>query len=211
MPQYPMSPQSTYMIQYPNARVEAIAQETSKVLSLAIETPDRDSAIAATLFMQLQTLPLLVWTTAVEQALTAHHPHPESPDIPESQRLIARDLISLTEKYGQVLEAKFPEILQDPATPVTSAASLTLTLFQDLALAHAAQCLNGEIISRPLNDPTGKAYRRALADHATERARPETPPVPAAAPHRLSGRAAEARETTNRIISALQPATVTPR
>lgn len=203
MPTERLSPKATYMTQYPNARVEILASSVMKVLQLLLdgpEAPTHAEAHAASLYLDTVILPMAVWTTAVENAIANHHPDPANWTVPESQTRLAAEIGELTQRYDQLLNTRFPGLDRNE-TPAKAPLDV-LTLYQDLALGHAAERINGEILSRPANDPTGKAYHRALRDHAREM-RSNEPTAEWPEDHPLAQQARRARAITARILPAM--------
>ena len=199
----PLSPQATYLIQYPNARVEILASSVMKVLQLLLDSPEPPTctdAHAASLYLDAVILPMAVWTSAVEQAIGEHHPDPANWTVPDSQTRLAADIRDLTLRYDRLLDTRFPHL--GSKAPPPNAALETLALYREVALAHAAERMNGEILSRPANDPTGKASRRALRDHARE-LQSQEPETPCPENHPLSEQARQARAATARILTAM--------
>lgn len=203
MPPGENTPQATYLIQYPNARVELLASSVMKVLQLLLDepqAPSEDDARAASIYLDAVILPMAVWTSAVEQAIEEHHPDPAGWTVPDSQKRLATDIGDLTLRYERLMTGSFPNL--DRRKPPGERVIQTLDLYQDIALGHAAERMNGEIISRPANDPTGKACRRALHDHARE-LHSHKPDMSVPEDHPLSGQARQARAATARILPSM--------
>ena len=80
---------ATYLIQYPNARVELLVQELTKALGTFLHGPEpitEDSAHAASLFLDMKLKPIWLFNTPVTQAILDHHPDPDHYPVPSLRR-----------------------------------------------------------------------------------------------------------------------------
>lgn len=93
----------------------------------------------------------------LSEAIARHYDNPADREVPEANGRWADELLELTERFVNHMNAHFTR--GKPFTGDSVFYTLTMTI---CANNHALQTLQGEVISRPPEDVTAQAYRQAL-------------------------------------------------